>query len=42
MLLYVISLFQIEKILCAPLAMFVPASPRTNNYSFSFFFVKQF
>ena len=40
MLLYVISLLQVEKILCALLAMFVPASPRTNNYSFSFFLHK--
>ena len=31
---YVISLLQVEKILCTLLAMFVPASLRTNNYSF--------
>ena len=39
MLLYVISLLQVEKILCALLAMFVRASPCTNNYSFSFSFL---
>ena len=31
MLLYVIPLLQIEKILCALLAMFVPAGQRVNN-----------